>query len=1313
MKNVFNMLLLFGLTIGTASTVVSCKDYDDDITSLQGKIDANSAALNSTKAALESEIANLKTQLESTKGDLTTLINKAQAAAEAAQSAADKAQGTADAANAAAATVSNNLAAEILRAEGAEAALEARIEAAEKALADLNTVIAGKVDKDVYDAEVKKIYGEIAAVDAKVAENLEAIKGLSQALLDETTARLALAADVAEQKSAIEKLEGKLNTLDGTVQELVSKVTANADAIKANADAIKTLQSGLKTAQDDIKTIKDQITDLEGKVKDNTTAISDLKDAVKSLNEDLASVKKTAEDAASDAAKAKTAADEAKTAVATLNVFVQQALRSLVFVPDYYYWGIEATTINTMEYGYWLDLPAAKDNVEEESASFPECELYNYIDANGKYTYLTTTKSNTGEDFTVLDFSATYHLNPSIADVEGMTVKALSDDKRFTRAAACGISVDESKGEAGKGYDVAGGDMTVYFNVENPAQVKKIAETGSNSFVTVLATEATIPNNGKEATITSDYAAVRVAAIDNGVNLALVPAAKYTNKEGMADDHITGVINVTACGDCDIDALETNDHLFKTAYEAGKKAYDYDGNGEILKNAAGDVLYPDYLPQVKVYWNETLDLRSLIQIHYSEAGVEKNVGNPEEVQKWLTAKDYSVKFELTGLKLGNNSTSESVHAAINPADGYTFNPQMPEAGVAGMGKAQAYNESLQAKTTIGKRPLVRVKLIDNKTNRILDYGYINIVISDYNAIPVVKPQTVKDTYEFPACPVTKDCCSTTYNAYKGSINWIQFEYDIYHYIGNYVGQPGMSKETFEANYNLDANYAGYPDRATGYAGSAQYAYNETTKKWVAVDAADACGIIEITPNLEGQTTYTLYWEISSADVEKYLVNKSEVVRAIKFTSKTNAYPDVYVPFKVKADLTTKANPTVTLDIPGDDKVDEYWYTANTANAGYDEIHINVISVDDDTKRADLGEDIAYTFEQSIKSVFVGNNILKTIKKSIQLNDPTGKFTINDATGKTTLGYEIVFSKDNIGKEFVGASGKTYVMNIKDADDHKVLYAYDKADATKTEQVIAYVKVEIPAGITPSAAEMINYTVVRYNHPDASSMDNNGTLTAADVRTDDVHPDDLYTTKYAYDLLNAKAHNDLEGAINAILAIRTEICCDQFPELWKMNCRFLRPLNIKSTGKTIKDAAKTEQKIQIKDILTFTDWRDLWNDNAKYWMYYNIKNITVAGAQDGKSINNLITTSMNGSNFTKKQSEITNDVEFIYYAPATAPTAGTPAADYGYILYNNNSTTVQDFEVHVPITVTYWWGELTDKEVSIKVSRTQGNVQEQR
>ena len=93
--------------------------------------------------------------------------------------------------------------------------------------------------------------------------------------------------------------------------------------------------------------------DLAKKSKEFSTEISQLKADAKALSDRV---------------------DEVNKNVNVLNVLLPTELRSIVFAPDSYYYGIEATKIMTLKYNAYT-LPAAVWNVKETTG----CLLYTSI----------------------------------------------------------------------------------------------------------------------------------------------------------------------------------------------------------------------------------------------------------------------------------------------------------------------------------------------------------------------------------------------------------------------------------------------------------------------------------------------------------------------------------------------------------------------------------------------------------------------------------------------------------------------------------------------------------------------------------------------------------------------------------------------------------------------------------------------------------------------------------------------------------------------------------------------------------------------
>jgi hypothetical protein len=178
-----------------------------------------------------------------------------------------------------------------------------------------------------------------------------------------------------------------------------------------------------------------------------------------------------------------------------------------------------------------------------------------------------------------------------------------------------------------------------------------------------------------------------------------------------------------------------------------------------------------------------------------------------------------------------------------------------------------------------------------------------------------------------------------------------------------------------------------------------------------------------------------------------------------------------------------------------------------------------------------------------------------------------------------------------------------------------------------------------------------------------------------------------------------------------------------------NVKFIRPVSAENGSVAFKDAVDGGDKKAID--MVFKDWRNLWE--ASYFAYYGITALTIPNtglAADGigfkidatKVTTTLGTNSKLGDevdgilttkNGTTLKSQTSNLV-LTYYPPTTPGTAanvtihGKTVQDkgYGVIIYENNGTPVDDFELRIPMTVTYDWGEFVTY-IDATVSKTIG------
>ena len=1191
-KKILTSLLMGAFLFASTSMITSCKDYDDDINDLKALVNADKAALEQAKSDLQGQITSMQGQLSTLDGKLTTLENEAKNHA-----------------------TKTELKDAIDDVKGQISGLEARLGTAETTLKNLNTLIGGELTGDLkgmsYKDAVMKVYGDLESVKTNLGSALTDIDGLKKALNDPKTGWKAVDADLQQQIDAINKYLGKYGSTDPTVTKQLEDLRAQLKQISENGY--------------DDTAIKNDIDGLKKQMKDLNTAINEIK---ASLN--------------------------------VLNVLVQQRLRSLVFIPDSYYWGIEATSFNYLDaFQYTL---AATDYATKEvrgykygSAKYDDRVSDDALmEAGSRLDHSAANKEGGRYDSiqytSVMDLWANYHLNPSDVIIDDITdVQVIDADKDYVLTRASDAKITTKKDKDGKSiYKIKDGVMSVQLDVKNPEKIKSVlkglmaqygyilnpneiveetAATQEKPMVTIFATQAYLQGEGaKEDTIiTSDYATL-YADIYSNIRLS----HKYSTTANPVP--FTGVQNAH-CGYCALyanDNIADNDslHLMATVHEATV-----------------------FAPQDTCNWNETLDLRKLVETHWD------NISGVHEVVPADKMKEYGLtyKFELTGFYKGSNTTSESAHAAINPEDGYTFRPQMVEQGT---GKQQAYGAE-QGMQTVGRTPVVRVSLVD-KYGKILDYGYIRILITrkgpDYKYLEVTydgKGQSYIDECEFEA---------EGYQVYKTT--WYQTEYDLYKLVG-------MAREDFENVYEEE------PVKA----GDDYQQYIKKDGKWVECDEDEILGTLTNTPDLTDPETHTqsstLIYELTSEDIDalyaQWTNKKAEktftVERAYKYAPNTTGYSDIYVVFTTKVTFKPMPQYSATIDW-ANHKTEKYWYVKNSAEKAdvtkddvtY-ELHTNVPAVEDEL-RAD-----ADSLTNLFSTEFRGNDvIIASMVKSTQEG-----FDASDWI------YTLVFDKSNNGKQFKGNDGKTYVLSVS-ADGKKLL----AKTGTRLPEVIAEL-VLTDESYAGTAAEA-DYTMVVYKHG-----------TAAEA------------------LLNYASHSEfndkndavLNNTLTAIIGVLAKNECQELTLSNKtFNVRFLRPIDVLNKNAEIEDASTDGmQIINLLDLVEFKDWRDAWkgdNPGGSYYTYYGIKGVYVGDAEvkleDGQALSTIDAVKANLDHKGMEQlNNITNQLDFIY-----------SSENGGQLVYKNVSSTVQTFELEIPIRVEYIWGNLYTV-ATVTVNRTHHNA----
>ena len=251
------------LTVASMSTFTSCKDYDDDISNLQGQIDKLATA-----DQLSQKVAELQALISSNKSDITSLQSE----------------------------LAKKTTLDEVKAVLADYATKQYVDAADKTLQDaidaLKTGDIAKLKEDVVKAQAA---ADKAAADAEKAnaDIVETLKTLA------TKTELKDAADAAQK--AIEALESKnaeaLKKAQEAITETLKSYATKSDVEDGDKKTLESLASTIKNASDALalaNTNKQAIADAldilgKGYSKENTVAaaIEAIKGQIGTPNKEL------------------------------------------------------------------------------------------------------------------------------------------------------------------------------------------------------------------------------------------------------------------------------------------------------------------------------------------------------------------------------------------------------------------------------------------------------------------------------------------------------------------------------------------------------------------------------------------------------------------------------------------------------------------------------------------------------------------------------------------------------------------------------------------------------------------------------------------------------------------------------------------------------------------------------------------------------------------------------------------------------------------------------------------------------------------
>ena len=759
---------------------------------------------------------------------------------------------------------------------------------------------------------------------------------------------------------------------------------------------------------------------------------------------------------------------------------MKRNLTSLVFVPEFYYGGIEAMTVKTYNYQSWTTeaVSADADNSKDAPVEGAQVEMAPKL-------------------------TASYHVNPSTVTTEDiLSVKFLAADKKY-----------ESVVEARSVEDVVVfGEATAVvkngiLNVSAPVKDGSIKMEGD--VVTVLAAQAILNQEGKEVTVTSDYAVVR-SEVRTGFDLAIA-------------------------------TLETEEaiHLYGSAAEA---------------------IADEKNIRLQLVWNaEGFDIADTIRTHINDCAKNLDAKANDGVAE---SQGFEYSYELVGWFSGDNKTSESAHAALN---GSVIRPQMTADG-----KQQAFGAE-QSKATIGRLPVVRVILTDVISGNVAAVGYLPFEI--VAEAPVEKQWEVAYVAPFAFDEAFTLGCEE--EATKLALKWNQVEEQI-------IAKLGLSKAEFHEMYVLEDAYLGDDYNVCQF--------SDVTVDATKLAAADKIGYVTMPTNdNEADQTKILTWSIAHNDAYQIFKAGEESIQVnVRYVNETEMkYVYVTLTWTPK-----ELNIAPAGDILDADKIDEYWYAHDSAEAGFADIHANVEVVG--TADADC------EFKTDMLNTFVGNKLTVANIDEVYVDFQDELLT------KT-----FVFDAEQEPNGVLGVSGTTYYLAPNKAGN--ILLAY-----TSEEDREAATGYQLVAKIEGSK--------IIYQE-----------------------------TKWAKDILNYADHKELaEGeTFTAKLAITAGTCEEVALTNNKFYVKFLRPISVSDPGETNFEDAETKGS-EVALVLDFVDWREHdFNDEEAtkgedYYAYYAIESIEA-------DMDNVTTTMDGGTLGETLLSSKTTKLEFDFVAPEGAIT----------------------------------------------------------
>lgn len=1235
--------MLFGaLLIAPASTFVGCSDYDDDISSLQQQIDANKSTLNDLLAEKVNDIQSQLEALKKADSDLDAAFKDADAALKQAYEAGDKA-------------VLDKVASEY-----------ATVAAAKQLVANA---------KDELQKALDSKAEELIAKDAELTEGVSAAKAAAaaaQATADQALALAQEASDLAQKNAdAIKAVNGELDTQAAKLKDLSSKLDAQAtklSELSSKIDEVKsTLANQISSLSDEINGKLDEVNNKIAGINGQITALETFKTAQEGTNTDLqnqidalveelngvkgylegklrvqiegmigdaeARIMESVDATNTTIANLKTAYDQEfedlkdrvtdvenaidklndetipaitqsitdlETAfdikINTLRTTLSNVLRSIVFKPELYVGGIESQEYGYMRYNHLTTgAAAASAGTMDNGAAFT------ITSARAEWDFVTdvTSVKNVAPAIAVK-----YHLNPSNAEVKAENLAFISQNAQIinrasneapTFAAQYYNSINDKDA---KDYSpvAENGVLTVGMKV-NADKLHALYNGGGANVKpgSIFALQATVAPDGKNQLITSDYAQL------------------YTSQIKPF-------------------AIAFNNNSYNTTNTCTAELYK-DAATALSKVSSHAINYKDYVA------GKGIDLAKLFDIHYSWTS-ETNKNTAHAILENGAEKKFglSYDFKLIDYTAGGNGTSDSKYAEITSNGELLVRAITHDANNNAISKVPA--NDTEAKQAVGRRPLVRVSVMDGSKTVLVGFFHVQIVEEAESKVTAA--------YNF-------GNQQWTCTGYTGKVTWSHVSEAV-------LGACGLSSDEFEGLYTLTLN------------GTHAEQYNVTTSPVSGTPVTTRLGkVVKVTETVGGVTTSVLQWTLDGKELQAIYdksSNHSATIYVQFHRNSANANSlegHIYFPL------------TITVTKPASAEV------SAKGNANWDTNGVYAINVGQprpgnvETKITDY----AGTVLNNNKNEILWGDLDYSWKNSgITFDNLTSGYYVSCSTNKSgygqndNTGYKYYFVPENNG--FTYKAGTTVVTPSNLPASAQVLmdnqlvagnYKYKYNDPIFSCNEI------YSNGTKICTLNQNNGQVVWEMNDEAKKILNKKAETIFKVGLVSQH---VGTCGMALPLVD-KGTTDLAT----------------------FNFKVQRPINVSVKGSaTVRDAETTTYDIALADYLQFEDWRkvNFWNDLHLFY-FYEIKGIQIIPSEITTDING----SREPLSTAKPEVHI-DLTGVSLPVVSKNPIRPALDAKLGKLTYRTNTgaSVVNGYKIYVPIYVTYGLSATGDKSLKTEL-----------